>query len=99
MVRTSLRWEGESVPRPVLRRADGWWDVVPGEHCHRAPQVLLWLTDSRSEQRRTPMFFLGVDWGETHHDLCLLDQNGAVLTTRRIVDGRVGVGELHARKL
>ena len=22
------------VPRPVLRRADGWWDVVPGEHCH-----------------------------------------------------------------
>jgi MFS family permease len=21
-------------PRLVLRRADGWWDVVPGEHCH-----------------------------------------------------------------
>jgi hypothetical protein len=20
---------GETVPRPVLRRADGWWDVVP----------------------------------------------------------------------
>jgi hypothetical protein len=26
---------GESVPRPVLRRTDGWWDVVPGEHCLR----------------------------------------------------------------
>jgi hypothetical protein len=25
---------GETVPRPVLRRADGRWDVVPGEHCH-----------------------------------------------------------------
>jgi hypothetical protein len=25
---------GESVPWLVLRRADGWWDVVPGEHCH-----------------------------------------------------------------
>jgi hypothetical protein len=23
-----------SVPRLVLRRADGWWDVVPGEYCH-----------------------------------------------------------------
>ena len=35
----SEAWEpvssrGESVPRPVLRRADGWWDVVPVEHCH-----------------------------------------------------------------
>lgn len=27
-------FSGEIVPRPVLRRADGWWDVVPGEHCH-----------------------------------------------------------------
>jgi hypothetical protein len=30
----SLELSGERVPRPVLRRADGWWDVVPGEHCH-----------------------------------------------------------------
>jgi transposase len=42
------------------------------------------------------MLFLGVDWGERHHDLCLLDQDGQVLAARRIPDGLAGVGELHA---
>jgi len=62
----------------------------------RAPRVLLWLTDSRSEQRRTGTRFLGIDWGERHHDLCLLDQDGRVLAARRIADGLAGAGELHA---
>jgi len=42
------------------------------------------------------MLFVGVDWGEAHHDLCLLDQDGTVLAARRIADGLAGVGELHA---
>ena len=42
------------------------------------------------------MWFLGIDWGEHHHDLCLLDQNGMMLAARRITDGLAGVGELHA---
>jgi transposase len=42
------------------------------------------------------LLFVGVDWGERHHDLCLLDQGGAVLAARRIADGLAGVGELHA---
>jgi Transposase len=42
------------------------------------------------------MLFAGVDWGEAHHDLCLLDQDGSVLAARRIADGLAGVGELHA---
>jgi Transposase len=42
------------------------------------------------------MLFLGIDWGERHHDLCLLDPDGAVLASRRIADGLAGVGELHA---
>jgi hypothetical protein len=42
------------------------------------------------------MLFVGVDWGEVHHDLCLLDQDGRVLAARRIADGLAGVGELHA---
>ena len=42
-----------------------------------------------------PVVFLEVDWGERHHDLCLLDQDGSVLAARRIADGLAGVGELH----
>ena len=42
------------------------------------------------------MLFVGLDWGEVHHDLCLLDQDGRVLAARRIADGLAGVGELHA---
>jgi Transposase len=62
----------------------------------RAPQVLLWLTVSRLEQRRTSCCLLGWTGGEAHHDLCLLDQDGRVLATRRIPDRLAGVGELHA---
>ena len=36
------------------------------------------------------MWFLGIDWGEHHHDLCLLDQDGRVLAARRIADGGPG---------
>jgi transposase len=42
------------------------------------------------------MWFLGIDWGEAHHDLCLLDQDGIVLAARRIADGLAGVAALHA---
>jgi transposase len=42
------------------------------------------------------VLFVGVDWGERHHDLCLLDQDGSVLAARRVADGPAGVGELHA---
>ena len=61
----------------------------------RAPQVLLRFNDKTSEQGRTAMLFLGIDWGEHHHDLCLLDQDGMVLGARRIPDGLAGVEELH----
>jgi hypothetical protein len=38
------------------------------------------------------MLFLGIDWGERHHDLCQLDQDGMVLEARRIADGLGLVG-------
>jgi transposase len=42
------------------------------------------------------MLFLGIDWGERHHELCLLDQDGRVLAASQIVDGLAGAGQLHA---
>jgi hypothetical protein len=42
------------------------------------------------------MLFLRVDWGERHHDLCLLDQDGMVLAARWIADPLAGVAEFHA---
>jgi transposase len=42
------------------------------------------------------MLLVGVDWAERHHDVCVLDEQGAVLAKRRIPDGLGGVAELHA---
>ena len=41
------------------------------------------------------MIFVGVDWAEVHHDVCVMDADGIVLARRRIPDSLVGVGELH----
>ena len=40
--------------------------------------------------------YVGIDWAEAHHDICVLDETGTVLTKRRIADGLEGVGQLHA---
>jgi hypothetical protein len=42
------------------------------------------------------VIFVGVDWAEDHHDVCVLDDEGKVLGRRRITDSLAGVGELHA---
>jgi Transposase/Transposase IS116/IS110/IS902 family len=41
------------------------------------------------------MIFVGVDWAEAHHDICVLDTAGEVLARKRILDTLVGVRELH----
>lgn len=41
------------------------------------------------------MIFLGVDWAEDHHDICVMDEAGAVLGKRRIGDSVEGLSELH----
>ena len=42
------------------------------------------------------MIFVGMDWAEVHHDVCVMDADGNVLARKRIPDSLVGVGELHA---
>ena len=41
------------------------------------------------------MIYLGVDWAEAHHDLCLLDEPGAVIAKMRIPDSLDGLRALH----
>lgn len=42
------------------------------------------------------MIFVGIDWAEAHHDVCVLDPEGEVLATRRIPEGLEGAARLHA---
>src|SRR4051812_34693085 len=42
------------------------------------------------------MLFLGNDWAEAHHDVELQDEQGRVLARRRLPEGVVGIGQLHA---
>ena len=42
------------------------------------------------------MIFVGVDWAEAHHDVCVLDQGGDVLARKKIPDSLIGVNQLHA---
>jgi transposase len=39
--------------------------------------------------------FVGVDWAEDHHDVCVMAENGEVLALRRVPDSVAGIGELH----
>jgi transposase len=42
------------------------------------------------------VIFVGVDWAEAHHDICIVDEAGKVLAKRRIPEGIDGVRQLHA---
>ena len=41
------------------------------------------------------MIFVGVDWAETHHDLCVMGEDGRVLDKRRVPDTASGIAQLH----
>jgi transposase len=42
------------------------------------------------------VIFVGIDWAEAHHDVCVLEEGGAVLVKGRVPDGMEGVARLHA---
>jgi hypothetical protein len=41
------------------------------------------------------MIFVGVDWAETHHDVCVLSEVGEVLARKRVPDTLEGARTLH----
>ncbi len=41
------------------------------------------------------MIFVGIDWSESHHDVCVMDVEGRVLARGRVPDGVDGVARLH----
>ncbi len=41
------------------------------------------------------MVFVGIDWSEKHHDVCIVDQKGDVLATGRVMEGIEGIARLH----
>lgn len=42
------------------------------------------------------MIFVGNDWSEDHHDVCVMDEAGAVLAGVRLPEGIEGLGRVHA---
>jgi hypothetical protein len=42
------------------------------------------------------VIFVGIDWSEAHHDVCVLDDQGMVLAKGKVSDDVSGVGRLHA---
>jgi hypothetical protein len=46
--------------------------------------------------REVPVqLFVGVDWAEEHHDVCVLDADGRVLAKGRVSDDLAGIAKLH----
>ena len=41
------------------------------------------------------MLFVGIDWAEDHHDVCVLDVEGGVVARGRVPDGVEGVAGVH----
>ncbi len=41
------------------------------------------------------MVFVGIDWAEKHHDVCVIDQEGVILARGRVADGIEGISKLH----
>lgn len=41
------------------------------------------------------MVFVGIDWAEKHHDVCIVDREGEILAKGRVADGVEGIARLH----
>jgi transposase len=66
------------------------------EHCSISASQLSFGSASTRVTEEMPMVFVGIDWAEAHHDICVVDEEGHVLGKRRVPEGLEGVGKLHA---
>jgi transposase len=41
------------------------------------------------------LVFVGIDWAEKHHDVCIIDREGVILARGRVADGVEGISKLH----
>jgi transposase len=41
------------------------------------------------------VIYLGIDWAEAHHDICLLDEGGRALGKARVAEGLEGLRRIH----
>jgi transposase len=51
---------------------------------------------SSSVERRGVLVFVGIDWSEKHHDICIVDKEGVVVSKGRVAEGIEGIARLHA---
>jgi transposase len=42
------------------------------------------------------LVFVGIDWSEKHHDICIVDREGEILAKDRVKEGIEGIARLHA---
>jgi len=74
--------------------------MAGGMQCHRAPDPLVrqWSPPRSAATRHEKgdeMRFVGIDWAEDHHDVCVMDPAGKVLSKGRVPDGIEGVRRIH----
>ena len=67
-----------------------------GEHSPLGRRCLLAGSADRAELRRGLLIFVGHDWAEDHHDVVVLDVEGARLAGVRVGEGVEGVARVHA---
>ena len=53
-------------------------------------------SSSRCMKEARQMIFLGIDWAESGHDACLVDEQGGELARARVGDTLEGVGRLQS---
>jgi len=66
------------------------------EHCSISSSLLSFGSVSARATEEVPMVFVGIDWAEAHHDICVVAAEGHVLAKRKVPEGLEGVGKLHA---